>query len=228
MKRIMSSRVAALALAAIPLTAVPAFADAPGRNVQAKLGGLSLDLGDASFYVSVGHDSWRGRNGRYYRSNQWGQSPREVRQLRRDALNRCAAAIQRQGYRTGFRDVDIDDDVRIRQNGPRNFQVRFDDVEFEGRRREFERDVSCTVRHGNVVQISGLPQPGRGGNYHHGSRYDHHDRDRDQDRYDRNDRDQRNDRGRDRDRDDDRGRRTGPGGTRGYGSDTLRGGPARS
>ena len=195
----MTSRVAALALAATPLIAAPAFADAPDRAIQTGLGGLSLNLGDASFYVSAGHDNWRGRDGRHYRTNQWNQRPWEVRQLRRDAMQRCAAAIQRQGYRTGFRDVDIDDDVRIRQLGPRGFQVRFDDVEFEGRRREVERDVRCTVRHGNVVEITGLPQPGQRGNAN-GHRYGN---------------------------DWDRGRRTGPGGVRGYGGE-LRGGHSGS
>ena len=216
MKRIMTPRVAALALAATPLLAAPAFADGPDRGHRPAVSDLSLSVGDASFYVSVGHDNWRGRNGRSYRSNQWGQRPWEVRQLKRDALQRCAGAIQRQGYRAGFRDVDIDDDFRIRQLGPRGFRIRFDDVEFEGRRREFERDVSCTVRRGNVVDISGLPQPGHGG-YRHGGRYDHDwNRGRDWDRggHDRWNR---------HDRDDDRGRRTGPGGVRDYDGE-LRGG----
>ncbi|WP_300395741.1 hypothetical protein [Henriciella sp.] len=220
----MSNRVAALALAAIPLTAAPAFADAPATTTQTALSGLSLNVADASFYVSVGHDRWRGRNGRTYRTNQWGQSPREVRHLRRDALQRCAGAIQRQGYRAGFRDVDIDDDYRVRQLGPRGFRVRFDDVEFEGRRREFERDVRCTVRRGNVVKLIGLPQPGRRG--WNNRRYDHdwkHGRDRDhyrdRDRYDHHDRGHR---GRDWSDNKDRGRRTGPGGVRAYGE--LKGG----
>ncbi|WP_143435524.1 hypothetical protein [Henriciella aquimarina] len=176
----MTSRVAALALAASPLIALPAMADAPATTAQTALGGLSLSVGDAAFYVSVGHDRWRGRNGRHYRPNPWGQRPWEVRRLRRDALQRCAGAIQRQGYRIGFRDVDIDDDVRVRQIGPKGFRVRFDDVEFEGRRRAFDRDVSCTVRRGQVVDLDGLPRPGHRG-YDRGR--GHHDRwDRD-DRY---------------------------------------------
>ena len=197
MKRIMNTRVAALALAATPLLAAPAFADAPGRTVTASPA-VSLNLGDASLYVSVGHDRWRDRNnGRHYRTNEWGQRPWEVRQLKREALNKCVRAVQRQGYRAGFRDVDIDDDYRVRQIGPRGFDVRLRDVEFEGRRRDFDTRVSCTVRQGTVRNISGLPQPGH-----------------------RN-----NDRGRDWSRNDnDQGRRTGPGGQRSYGDDGLRGG----
>lgn len=209
MKRIMTNRVAALALAAIPLTAAPALADAPAHTSAVATSGVSLALGDASLYVSIGHDEWRGRrDGRRYRTNQWGQRPWEVRQLRRDARQRCAGAVQRQGYRIGFRDVDIDDDIRVRQIGPQGFRVRFDDVEFEGRRREFERDVTCTVRRGRVVELSGVPRPGRRG----------HDRGhRGHDRYDRDDH-----RGRDwSNRNDSRTRRTGPGGVRAYGE--LRG-----
>lgn len=181
----MTSRVAALALAAIPLTTAPALADAPART-QAALSGVSLSLGDASFYVSIGNDRWRGRNGRQYRRGHYGQSPWEVRQLRQDAMQRCAGAIQRQGYRAGFRDVDIDDDLRVRQTGYRDFVIRFDDVEFEGRRRDRESDVTCVVRDYTVVSLSGLPQAGRGG-WDRG----HHDR---WDRDDRNDRDDRYDR----------------------------------
>lgn len=164
MKNVMKNRVAALALAALPLTAAPAFADeAPHRSATA-LSGAFLSVADASFYISVGNDRWRGRDGRYYSNDRYGQRPWETRQLRRDAVRQCAAVIQREGYRAGFRDVDIDNDLRVRQIGPRGFIVRFDDVEFEGRRREFYRDVSCTVRRGNVVELSGLPEPGRRGN----------------------------------------------------------------
>ncbi len=211
--RIMTHRVVALAFAAIPLTAAPALADAPGHRTSVAAPALSLSVGDASFYVSVGHDQWRGRNGRSYRSNQWGQSPWETRQLKRDALQTCRRAVSVQGYRTGFRDVDIDDDYRIHQVGPRGFEVHLDDVEFEGRRRDFDARVSCVVRQGSVRSISGLPQPGqrgyRGGHGNHGDWNDRYDRGRDGYR-----------------NDNDRGRRTGPGGQRPYGE--LRGGRAGS
>ncbi|HIG23678.1 MAG TPA: hypothetical protein EYG02_14200 [Henriciella marina] len=176
MKNVMKNRVAALALAALPLTAAPAFADeAPHRSATA-FSGAFLSVADASFYISVGNDRWRGRDGRYYSNDRYGQRPWQTRQLRRDAVRQCAAVIQRQGYRAGFRDVDIDNDLRVRQIGPQGFVVRFDDVEFEGRRREFYRDVSCTVRRGQVVQVAGLPEPGRRGNrgYNNGYNNGHH------------------------------------------------------
>lgn len=233
MKRIMNTRVAALALAATPLLAAPALADAPASRTAVAAPALSLNVGDASLYVSVGHDRWRGRDGRYHSRSSYGQSPWEVRGLRRSAMQQCAAAIQRQGYRTGFRDVDIDDDVRIRQTGRNSFHIRFDDVEFEGRRRELERDISCSVNYGRVVSLTGIPQPGRRG---YGFRDDHRghgwgnnrgsswgDNGHHNSRYDRDD-DDHHGRDRGRDHDDDRGRRTGPGGQRTYGDDGLRGG----
>ena len=174
--RIMTTRVAALAFAAIPLTAAPALADQPARASVTSTTGLSLSIGDASFYISAGNNNWRGRDGRYYRNDRYGQRPWETRQLRRQAVQQCAAVIQRKGYRAGFRDVDIDNDFRVKQIGPRGFRIRFDDVEFEGRRREFYRDVTCTVRRGDVVKIAGLPERANRG---------HKGRDRYDDRRDR-------------------------------------------
>ncbi|MEM5516877.1 hypothetical protein WNY37_07935 [Henriciella sp. AS95] len=212
----MTTRVAALALAATPLLAAPAFADAPARSTVTASPALTVALGDASFYVSIGNDRWRGRNGRYYGRSTYGQSPWEVRQMRRSAMQQCAAAIQRKGYRAGFRDIDIDDDVRVRQTGRNSFHVRFDDVEFEGRRRELERDISCSVDYGRVVSLSGIPQPGRRGygfrDDHRGNSWGHNNhrgsswgnRGYSNSRYDRNDHDRRaDDRGRNRRGDDD-------------------------
>ena len=160
MKRIMNIRVAAVALAASALIAAPAAAD----PVKGALAQLETQLGsNTRLVVTVGHrDSrdfrYHGRHGRAL--NQWGQSPAEVRRLRRDALQQCRAEINRTAWRIGFRDVDIDDDRRIRQIGPYGFEIRYDEVEFEGRRREFERDVTCIVRRGNVTRLEGIPQPG--------------------------------------------------------------------
>lgn len=149
--RIMTSGVAAVALAASAFFALPAAADPVRSNAS-----LTIQIGSngASVYRDV-------RRGSRYGVNQWGQRRHEVRQLRRDAVRACSASIERQAYRVGFRDVDIDNDLRVHQIGPYGFEVRFDDVEFEGRRRDFERDVTCVVRRGNVVQVAGLPQPRR-------------------------------------------------------------------
>ncbi len=172
--RIMTTRVAALAFAAIPLTAAPALADQPSWKPATSTSGLSLSIGDASFYVSTGTNSWRGRDGRSYSRSRYGQNPWEARQLRRSAVESCAASIQRQGYRVGFRDVDIDDDIRVQQTGRNSFTIRFEDVEFEGRRRELERDISCSVAYGNVVALHGIPQPGsRGYGYRQGSHHNY-------------------------------------------------------
>ena len=83
MKHVMKTRVAALAFAALPLTAAPAFAEDAGYRAQTAFSGAMLSVGDASFYISVGGDLWRGRDGRYYTNDRYGQRPWETRQLRR-------------------------------------------------------------------------------------------------------------------------------------------------
>jgi len=163
-KRIMTYRVAAAAFAVPVLFAVPAAAD-PVRGAIVQ---LEQRLGtNTSLILQVGHN----RRGRHdtrddhygYQLNQWGQSQRDVSGLRRDALQACRRAVAKQAYRIGYRDVDFDDDRRVRQTGPYGFRVRLDDVEFEGRRRDRESDVTCTIRRGNVVDIEGIPAPGHRG-----------------------------------------------------------------
>jgi hypothetical protein len=150
-KRIMTYRVAAAAFAVPALFAVPAAAD-PVRGAIVQ---LEQRLGtNTSLILQVGH------NRRGYQLNQWGQSQRDVSGLRRDALQACRRAVAKQAYRIGYRNVNFDDDRRVRQTGPYGFRVRFDDVEFEGRRRDRDSDVTCTIRRGNVVDIEGIPAPG--------------------------------------------------------------------
>lgn len=169
MNRIMNIRVAAVALAASALIAAPAAAD-PVTGALAK---LETQLGgNTHLTVTVGHRDHRDfrYQGHHSRGlNQWGQSRWEVRRLRRDALQECRAEISRVAWRIGFRDVDFDDDRRIRQIAPYGFRITYDDVEFEGRRREFERDVTCVVRRGDVTRLEGVPEPGR---YRAGRGYD--------------------------------------------------------
>jgi len=173
-KRIMTFRVAAAAFAVPALFAAPAAAD-PVRGAIVQ---LEQKLGaNTSLVVQVGQNDRHGRDDRYgrndhrdYRVNQWGQSQREVRGLRRDAVQACRREVAKQAYRIGYREVDFDDDRRVRQIGPFGFRVMLDDVEFEGRRRERESDVTCTVRRGHVVDIHGLPAPGRRGYQHAGGR----------------------------------------------------------
>jgi hypothetical protein len=170
--RIMNLRVAAVALAASALIAAPAVAD-PVRGTVLELNkrvssntGLTIQVAHNS-----GHSHRNTRRANHYRVNEWGQSQREVRQLKRDATQACRRAISRQAYNIGFRDVDFDDDRRVNQIGPNGFRVSFDEVEFEGRRREFERRVTCTVRRGQVRHLDGIPQPGRRAARRNGLRY---------------------------------------------------------
>ena len=161
MKRIVNTRVVAVALAASALIAAPAVAD-PVRGTIAR---LETGLGsNTSLVVQLGarnaHD-FRYQGRRSYAVNQWGQSRREVQQLRQNALRECRAEIGRVAWRIGYRDVDFDDDRRIRQIAPYGFRITYDDVEFEGRRREYERDVSCVVRRGDVTRLEGISEPGR-------------------------------------------------------------------
>jgi hypothetical protein len=169
-KRIMTYRVAAAAFAVPALFAAPAAAD-PVRGAIVQ---LEHKLGaDTSVTVQLAHNDRHGRDDRYkrnhrdnrsyrggYHLNQWGQSEWEARRLRRDAVQSCRRAVAHNAYRIGYRDVDFDDDRRVRQIGPYGFRVRLDDVEFEGRRRERESDVTCIIRHGHVVDIEGIPAPG--------------------------------------------------------------------
>ena len=157
MKQIMTFRVAAVALAASALIAAPAMAD-PVRGAVARLDTrLSPSTG---LTIRIGHRVPVHAPARHH-VNAWGQTPVQARQLRRNAVQACRAAIGRTARRVGFRDVDFDDDRRVRQTGPNAFRIRFDDVEFETRRHDRERDVTCTVQHGHVTRIDGLPQAGR-------------------------------------------------------------------
>lgn len=168
MKRIMTPRVAAAAVAASVLIAAPAAADTlrGGARVDTQIGhGTSLS-------IQVAHrDGYRygSSTRRGYGLNEYGQTRAEERQLRRSAVRACRAEIGRVAWRIGFRDVDFDDDRRVRQIGPYGFRIRFDDVEFEGRRREIERDVTCVVRRGNVARLDGIPD---GHRYRAGRGYD--------------------------------------------------------
>ena len=159
--RIMTFRVAAAAFAVPALFAAPAAAD-PVRGAIVQ---LEQKLGaNTSLMLQVGHnDRYARHDRRNYRVNQWGQSEREVRGLSRDAVQACRRVVAKQAYRIGYRDVDFDDDRRVRQIGPNGFRVTLDDVEFEGRRRDRERDVTCTIRRGQVVNVEGIPAPGHRG-----------------------------------------------------------------
>ena len=157
MKPIRTLGAAVVALAAPALFALPAAADAPRGGTIAK---IETPLLGAQVTLSTGarydhRDDFRGP--RYNGRNEWGQTDRQVNQLTRDAVQVCRAAIRQEGRRAGFHEVDFDDDRWARQIGPNGFHVTFNEVEFETGRRDIETRVSCEVRRGNVVSVSGIP-----------------------------------------------------------------------
>ena len=157
MKRIMKPRAAALAFAAPLLFAAPALAD-HGTHQKRVSGGVAFETSNGGFYLNIG-DRRYGSAGydtrRNYGHNTYRQS---YRQLKRRAIRACRAAIRDEAYYLGFHDVDFDDGRYAEQIGPRGFRVTFNEVEFESRRRDIERPVTCIVRRGDrVVDIRGLP-----------------------------------------------------------------------
>ncbi len=158
MKPIKSLGVAVVALAAPALFILPAAADTRSvAKVETLLGS------DTRLTLSIGSGYDDHRRGDYRRGlNQYGQTDREVRQLSRDAVQACRQAVRYEARQLGYREVDIDDDQRVRQIGPRGFFVTLDEVEFEGRRRDVETRVSCEIRRGSVVSVEGIPRPHKG------------------------------------------------------------------
>lgn len=160
MKSIRTLGAAVVALAAPALLTLPAAADTRSvAKIETRLGDsttLTLALG------SGGYDTYRSRGSDYRRLNYWGQSEREANALRREAVQACAQAVRYESRALGYHDVDIDDDRRTRQVSRQGFVVHFDEVEFEGRRRDAETWITCEVRQGRVTAIDGLPRPAKG------------------------------------------------------------------
>lgn len=153
-------RALAVAFAAPMLFAAPAAAQSAERTItriETPLPGVTVQLTQS--YAT--RDHYRAPSNRGGPS--YGHNDRQVRAMRRDAVQACRAAIRHEGRRLGYRDIDIDDDLRVRQTGPASFHVRFDEVEFESRRRDIERRVACDTFRGRVTNLSGLPHPARGG-----------------------------------------------------------------
>ena len=165
--RIMTTRAAVLALAAPLLITLPALAQ--NGHSQGKRSGavISVQSGNVGFtintsgrgYATYGHNNGnRGYNrGNRRNLNQFGQTPREVQQLKRNVAQQCRRAINSEARQIGLRDVDYDDGRRVQQIGPNGFRVTFNEVEFETRRRDIERVVTCTVRRGQVRNLEGVP-----------------------------------------------------------------------
>ena len=162
--RIMNSRAAAVAFAASALIVAPAFADSGHKRVHAKNGSavsvkVNLGSGVALKFANgnVALRNHHGSNSRLAYNNSRFNNGRNTRQLRRNAIEACRQAVKYESRDFGFRRVYLDDVERVRQIGPNGFLVRAE-FEFEGPRRDFERDVTCEVRRGRVVDIDNLPR----------------------------------------------------------------------
>jgi hypothetical protein len=154
MNRIMIPGVAAVALAASALLAPTAEAQR-----QPNICPITGEV----LYGGPNYSSYNRGYGYGYNNK------RRVKADRQQAARLCRAAIRKEAYNIGFRDVDFDD-RHIRQIGPRGFLVTFE-TEFEGRRREFERDVRCEVRRGRIVALDGVPQPRHRGQWGYSTSY---------------------------------------------------------
>jgi hypothetical protein len=163
MNHVMTSGVAAVALAASALFALPAAADSP--RVKAA---VSTQIGDTStLFITVGHGGDDYRPAAYsYRSPARGYRQDISDRYSRDAIRACRQGIRQEARRIGYRDVDFDSRAWAQPFGRQGYTVRFREVEFEGRRHDVERSVSCTVRHGQVTDIDGLPRRGGGPRRH--------------------------------------------------------------
>ena len=160
--RIMQPRAAALALAAPLLFTAPALAD-HGKSSKRVTGSISVQTGNGAFHI--GYNDRGYRSNRHYGHNSYYGDRQSYRQMKRRAIRACRRAIRDEAHYLGFRDVDFDDGRYAEQIGPRGFRVTFNEVEFETRRRDIERPVTCIVRRGDQVrQLYGIPQRGKRGN----------------------------------------------------------------
>lgn len=156
MKPVKTLGAAVVALAAPVLFALPAAADGPRgtvAKVETPLLGAEITLTSGSRYDH--RDDFRGP--RYNGRNEWGQTERQVSELRREAVQACRSAIRTEARRAGFRETDFERAPRARQLGPKGFFVTFNEVEFETGRRDVEARVDCEVRNGRVTAVSGIP-----------------------------------------------------------------------
>nr|WP_321361720.1 hypothetical protein [uncultured Hyphomonas sp.] len=163
----MTSGAVAVAFAASALIALPAAADTP--SVRAA---IATSIGDNStLFIEVGHGGRDYRPAAYsYRGAKRGYAPNYRDRLSREAIHACRRGIRQEARRLGFRDVDFDSRAWAQPVGRHGYTVRFREVEFEGRRHDFESRVSCTIRRGSVTDIQGLPH--RRGERRHDRRRD--------------------------------------------------------
>ena len=164
MKRIISPRAAALALAAPLLFATPALAY-HGKADKLVTGGVTFNSGNSGVHIGLGQNGYSKSRNHGYGDYRYDNNYRyNNRQAKRQAIRACRRAIRDEAYYRGFHDVDFDDGRFAEQIGPRGYRVTFNEVEFETRRREIERPVTCVVRRGDQVRdIWGIPESRRRG-----------------------------------------------------------------
>ena len=165
----MTSGAAAVAFAASALIALPAAADSP--QVRAA---VATNIGDNStLFIEIGHGRDDYRPAAYsYRGANRGYAPNYRDRMSREAIRACRAGINYEARRMGYRDVDFDSRAWAQPMRWGGYSVRFREVEFEGRRHEFETGVSCTVWNGRVTDIQGIPHRRAGPRYGgHGRRW---------------------------------------------------------
>lgn len=152
----MKSRAAALALAAPLLFAAPALAD-NGKANKRVTGGITVQTGNGALHFGVGQNGYSSVGYTTKRYNGY-NSRYSNRQAKRQAIQACRQAIRQEARHRGFRDIDFDDGRYAERIGPRGYRVTFNEVEFENRRRDIERPVTCIVRGGDrVSDIRGIP-----------------------------------------------------------------------
>ena len=117
-------------------------------------------VGDtSSLFIEVGHGGSDYRPAAYsYRGAMRGYVPNAADRMSREAIRACRAGIRQEARRLGYRDVDFDSRAWAQPLRGGGFTVRFREVEFEGRRHDIEARISCTVRHGRIVDVDGIPR----------------------------------------------------------------------
>ena len=161
MNHVMTSGAAAVAFAASSLLALPAAADSPPVRAA-----IATNTGDNStLFIEVGHGNDYRPAAYSSRGAARGYAPHYRDRMSREAIQACRSGIKYEARRLGYRDVDFDSRAWAQPFGRRGYTIRFREVEFESRRHDFERSVSCTVRNGRVTDIQGMPYRGGGPRY---------------------------------------------------------------
>ena len=86
--------------------------------------------------------------------NDWGQSRRQIRRLKRNAIDSCAYQVRADARYLGYQRTRVVD-AKARQIGKRRFRVKTQVRLFDGYRVRYDT-VSCVVRRGNVIRADGL------------------------------------------------------------------------